>query len=447
MPQIVPAALGLKPKDAIDFLREKVAVTSEHWTDVWKQAHARSFMVAGASSQALVDDLHAEVIRAIDKGTTLRDFRKQFDAIVAKHGWVHNGSAAWRAQIIYETNLSTAYSAGRYAQMTAPGTLEVFPYWQYVHSGSRHPRLQHLAWNGLTLRADDPWWNTHYPPNGWRCGCHVRPMMRRELARLGKDGPDTAPPIETRPWVNKHTGETHQVPVGIDPGFDYNVGKAWQGPVPHDTSVLKPGGDAFEPAPQKSGARTAGGRAPGLASPVTAPAPAPAPSPGAAQQDRPRKPPVHQPGMTYGDWVQKVSEAKRPDGTVWSIGRLPDLVVRTIPKDAPRSILINAAQLAHMVRDTKSNALPLAELLALPQLLAQPQAILRDDRDQNGDLIFVFPVPNDPQGRLAKVIVAVGRLHMKIDDKRPLVNTVRSAGLVPRSELGRPNYKLLQGHL
>ena len=26
------------------------------------------------------------------------------------------------------------------------------------------------------------------------------------------------------PWTNKRTGETHQVPVGIDPGFDHNVG-------------------------------------------------------------------------------------------------------------------------------------------------------------------------------------------------------------------------------
>ncbi len=34
-----------------------------------------------------------------------------------------------------------------------------------------------------------------------------------------------APPIKYQPWTNKRTGETIQVPEGIDPGFDSNPGK------------------------------------------------------------------------------------------------------------------------------------------------------------------------------------------------------------------------------
>ncbi len=29
---------------------------------------------------------------------------------------------------------------------------------------------------------------------------------------------------KTRPWLNKRTGQTVQVPLGIDPGFGHNVG-------------------------------------------------------------------------------------------------------------------------------------------------------------------------------------------------------------------------------
>jgi hypothetical protein len=79
----------------------------------------------------------------------------------------------------------------------------------------------HLAWDGLTLRADDPWWDAHYPPNGWRCGCRVSVVSEAGLKRMGKSAPDPSPPTVTRPWTNPKTGAVHQVPVGIDPGFDY----------------------------------------------------------------------------------------------------------------------------------------------------------------------------------------------------------------------------------
>ena len=32
--------------------------------------------------------------------------------------------------------------------------------------------------------------------------------------------------IRTREWTNRLTGETRSVPVGIDPGWDYNPGAA-----------------------------------------------------------------------------------------------------------------------------------------------------------------------------------------------------------------------------
>ena len=88
--------------------------------------------------------------------------------------------------------------------------------------------MQHLAWDGLSLRADDPFWDAHYPPNGWNCGCRVMASSDEDLARRGKSGPDPSPPVATRMWRDKNTGEIHTLPVGIDPGFDYNVGKAWK---------------------------------------------------------------------------------------------------------------------------------------------------------------------------------------------------------------------------
>ncbi len=229
----IAQALDLPFQEAIDFLRQKVNIPTERWSDLWQAGHDRGFMVAGAAKDALVQDFRDAVQRAIETGSTLADFRKDFELIADQHGWTYTGTPAWRSRIIYETNLSTAYSAGRYAQLTEPDTLMVFPYWQYVHSGAAHPRLDHLGWNGLVLRADDPWWATHYPPNGWRCGCTVRPVGERDLRRMGRRGPDAAPPLELR-TVNVPGRGAVEVPKGIDPGWAYNPGASWKG---GDTSI------------------------------------------------------------------------------------------------------------------------------------------------------------------------------------------------------------------
>ncbi|MCC7202041.1 MAG: minor capsid protein [Nitrospirae bacterium] len=127
--------------------------------------------------------------------------------------------------MIFDTNMSTAYMAGRHKQMTDPDVLKARPYWMYDAVNDSRTRPEHRAWDNLVLPADDPWWNTHYPPNGWGCRCSVRALGEHDLRRLGK-GVNSAPDDGTYEWTDSRTGEIHQVPNGIDPGWDYNVGKA-----------------------------------------------------------------------------------------------------------------------------------------------------------------------------------------------------------------------------
>lgn len=218
--------VGLAPSDAIRFFRQKVNMPSKRWGELEAQAHGTQFAVAGATSRALLDDFRKAINKALVDGTTLSEFRKDFDGIVKRRGWAYNGSPGWRSAIIYETNLTTAYAAGRYQQMTTPEALDIYPYWRYRHHACQHPRPQHVAWDGMILPADDPWWNTHYPPNGWRCHCTVEPVSRRDLKRYNWTVSD-APPLNEKPWRNPATGKIVQVPDGIDPGFQSNPGRDW----------------------------------------------------------------------------------------------------------------------------------------------------------------------------------------------------------------------------
>jgi len=154
-------------EEAIAFFRAKLSIPTLRWTDLWQEMHARGFAVAGAYKADLLLDFRKAIDKAISDGATIEDFRKAFDTIVANHGWSYNGARAWRTRVIFETNIRTAYATGRYRQMTDPDVLKSRPFWEYRHGDSVHPRKLHLSWDRLVLAADDPWWQTHYPPNGW----------------------------------------------------------------------------------------------------------------------------------------------------------------------------------------------------------------------------------------------------------------------------------------
>jgi len=79
----------------------------------------------------------------------------------------------------------------------------------------------------MVLAADDPWWQDHSPSNGYGCKCKKFPVSERQLRRMDKSGPDVAPPVEYKEFVDKRSGEVRQIPVGVDPGFDHTPGQSW----------------------------------------------------------------------------------------------------------------------------------------------------------------------------------------------------------------------------
>jgi len=229
---VVAARFGSLPfREQIAYFRGKQNIGTRAWTDISQEQHDHAFVVAGAMKKELLHDLRGAVDQVIEDGMTLEQFRAEFDDIVARHGWQYKGGRNWRSRVIYETNLRTSYQAGRFAQLTDPDLVSRRPFWMYIHSDLvAQPRQEHLTWDGLVLRHDDPWWSTHYPPNGWGCKCRVRPLSERQLTRLGKSGPDTAPPVEMetkRVGTRGPTPRTVSVPKGIDPGWAHTPGRSW----------------------------------------------------------------------------------------------------------------------------------------------------------------------------------------------------------------------------
>jgi len=175
------------------YFRRKVNIPSKRWDDLKHAEHASGFMIAGATKMAVLDDVCKAVDAAIAKGETLTDFRKRFAQIIQSKGWPGGAGGdseagiRWRTAVIYHTNLRTAYMAGRWE------TLKTFPYLRYLHNSIKNPREEHKAWDGKIIATNDPWWQTHYPPNGWGCRCTVSGVSEARLRAQGKTAPDAAP--------------------------------------------------------------------------------------------------------------------------------------------------------------------------------------------------------------------------------------------------------------
>lgn len=216
--------------EQIAFLRQKEPLETAYWSDLLGAAHDQRFVIAGATDIAMLGDFQEAIAKALEEGRPFREFQAEFDRIVEKYGWEFRGDRAWRARVIFETNLRTAYMAGRLKQMSHPDVVRMRPFWEYRHGETRtprHPRPHHQAWHGLKLRWDDPWWKKHFPPNGFFCSCGVRSLSRRDLARMGRDGPDTAPEPLMEAVLDPVTGKLVEREQGVGDGWDYMPGQRW----------------------------------------------------------------------------------------------------------------------------------------------------------------------------------------------------------------------------
>ncbi len=227
------------PKEALAWFRAKRFEPGFDYRDVWREQHSHAFTVAKAMKMDVLTDIREALDQALAEGKTFEQFQKELTPKLQEKGWwgkqnvvdpttgevikAQLGSPR-RLRTIYSTNLRTARAAGQWQRIQR--SKRAMPYLVYELGPSERHRPEHVSWAGILLPVDDPWWQSHYPPNGWGCKCRVRQISKREHKRLNESGDylTTAPAINTKAWTNGRTGEVLQVPRGIDPGWDYNPG-------------------------------------------------------------------------------------------------------------------------------------------------------------------------------------------------------------------------------
>jgi hypothetical protein len=212
---------------ALGYLRKKYNKPSWDWDDVWKKEHSRAFTVAKANNQELLMDIREGIDDALGNGTTLANFKADLMPKLSKRGWtgfktLPDGSTVElgtprRLKLIFDTNLRTSRAAGQWERFER--SKKTLPYLIYSLGASKEHRVDHLEWDGLVLGVDDPFWNTHAPPNGFGCKCRLRATTKKSAERRGIS---SSPKIKRRRMMNRKTGKNELVPFGVDRGWDYN---------------------------------------------------------------------------------------------------------------------------------------------------------------------------------------------------------------------------------
>lgn len=245
--------MALIPKQALDYIKNKKLKPAFSYKDVWNEEHAAAFTVAKAMQLDVLSDIKNAVEKAIEKGTTFEQFKKELKPTLMQKGWwgkkemtdpltgetitAQLGSDR-RLKTIYSTNLRSAYQKGQYDRTMES---DLHPYLMYRIGASVHHREQHLKWNNLILPKDDPLWNSIFPPNGYGCKCYTVAVTEARKQKYEQNGvpaynPDTqktvrvpvqttAPKPSYRNYFNERKGTLERIPQGIMPGFNWNQGQ------------------------------------------------------------------------------------------------------------------------------------------------------------------------------------------------------------------------------
>jgi len=242
------------PKVALDYIKNKNLKVGFSYKDVWNEEHATAFTVAKAMQIDVLSDLHNAVIQAVEKGQSFESFKKNIKPTLQQKGWwgrkkmedpltgktvdAQLGSDR-RLKTIYSVNMRSAYQKGQYDRTMQS---DLHPYLMYRIGPSVKHREEHERWDGLVLPKDDPFWDSHFPPNGWGCKCYTRAVTESQRKKYEAEGiavptradgtgggtikiKTKAPPEEYTTFFNERKGTVEKVPKGVDPAFNSKPGR------------------------------------------------------------------------------------------------------------------------------------------------------------------------------------------------------------------------------
>ncbi|EHU5144491.1 minor capsid protein [Salmonella enterica] len=432
-------AATLAPKETVAYFRAKGQHIGWNWYETAADVHARSFTVAKAARVDVLTTIQTEVERAISQGVSQQEFIDTLSPRLKKLGWwgkqvivdsagnaeeVQLGSPR-RLALIYNVNTRVAYNVGRYAQLM--NSTDTHPFWQYVAVMDSRTRPSHAALNGLVFRYDDPFWKTHYPPNGWNCRCRVRALSQERMNALGLQATQGDKYLTTKKVqaaVDKATGEMIEMDVTTfadgarvmtpDAGWSYNPGSAAFG---LDQSLIR---------------KLIEVKSPQLREMVV--------------QEMNNSPERQ---LAFRIWAKNIMETRRGGNDIRTLGfmseSVADAVAERTGEPPARLLAMSEKNLLHADSDKHHGtgvALTADDLALLPSLLARAEAVLWDKVHHN--LMYIVTTKDG----LAKIVVnAPYGIKRQPDSLDVVINAYRVKKVALEDDIRGGKLEIIEGGL
>ena len=176
-------------KAAADYIRGKAVADPKNFGALPNQLKQRAFAVAGIEQLDVAKRIR-DAVAKLPEGANWDEVKKEIAAEISPYlgdggmdAAAQNRAARARAEHLLRTQGFQAYAVARHQQQMA--TVGSHPYWMYETVGDNRVRAGHAKLDGKVLRADDPWWKTHYPPWDWGCRCVVIALDEEDAQEFG----------------------------------------------------------------------------------------------------------------------------------------------------------------------------------------------------------------------------------------------------------------------
>ena len=175
---LVDKVAGSYKDIAPDFTTPDAEMLARLTRDVWQFSAAKNYQQMRDLAIALKGD--------DGKLRNFADFKTAAESICAKYDQV------W-LRTEYNAAVASSQNAARWTDFMKDA--ENIPNIEYQTVGDTSVRDEHQALDGIIRPLKDPFWSTHYPPNGWGCRCEAIQSVGGKVTKNADVPNITIPPL------------------------------------------------------------------------------------------------------------------------------------------------------------------------------------------------------------------------------------------------------------